>query len=208
MPQLAADLLLIGRNPLSGRLRHRSALEKGLRAALFVELILARRIGDSGNCPAALTTDPLDDKVLDAVLGAVARRPGVTWRRWYHHVAADRAILTKALVADGRWRRERDRLGRPVWRDTDQGATLATAHAVTQVAELRQAPLGQEQAVLAILSAMCGAISGRPRPRDLRGRLDALLAAVGPSTDAGRRDIDAALRGCAASVRHRTRLVG
>jgi hypothetical protein len=208
MPQLATDLLLIGRNPLSGRLRHRSALEKGLRAALFTELILARRIGDNGNCPAALTTDLLDDGVLDAVLTAVAGRPRVIWRRWYHHVAADRAVLTKALVADGRWRRERDRLGRAVWRDTDPGASLAAAHAVSQVAELRQAPAGQEQAVLAILSAMCGAISGRPRPRDLRGRLDTLLQAVGPATDPVRRDIEAALSGCAASVRHRTRLVG
>jgi hypothetical protein len=207
MAQLATDLLLIGRNPLSGRLRHRSALEKGLRAALFTELILSRRIGDSGNCPAALTTDPLDDDVLDAVRSAVARRPRVIWRRWYHHVAADRAVLTKALVADGRWRRERDRLGRAVWRDTDQGASLATAHAVSQVAELRQTPADPEQAVLAILSVMCGAISGRPRPRDLRGRLDTLLQIIGPTSDPVRRDVEAALSGCAASVRHRTRVV-
>jgi len=208
MAQLATDLLLIGRNPLSGRLRHRSAHEKGLRAALFTELILTRRIGDSANSPAALTTDPLDDSVLDAVLGAVTRRPRVVWRRWYHHVAADRAVLTKALIADGRWRRERDRLGRAVWRDTDQGASLAIAHAVSQVAELRQAPASPEQAVLAILSAMCGAIAGRPRPRDLRGRLDTLLEAVGPTSDPVRRDIQAALTGCGASVRRRTRLVG
>ena len=39
MPDLATDLLLIARNPLSGRLRHRGAVEKGLRAALFTELI-------------------------------------------------------------------------------------------------------------------------------------------------------------------------
>lgn len=94
-----------------------------------------------------------------------------------------------------------------MWRDTDQGASLATAHAVSQVAELRRTPADPEQAVLAILSVMCGAISGRPRPRDLRGRLDTLLQVVGPTSDPVRRDVEAALAGCAASVRHRTRVV-
>ena len=57
MPHLATDLLLLGRSPTTGRLRNRAALEKGLRAALFVELIEAGRIGDSANSPLALTAD-------------------------------------------------------------------------------------------------------------------------------------------------------
>jgi hypothetical protein len=116
-------------------------------------------------------------------------------------------VLTRALIADGRWTRERDPFGRTRFRDDDQNASLALAHAITSVAERRQDPANSDQATLALLATMCGAIVGRPRPRDLRGPLAALLDSIGPPSDPVRRDISAALNGCAAAIRHRTRIL-
>ena len=207
MPELATRLLLIGRNPVSGRLRNRAALEKALRAALFVELITSGRIGNLADTPQALTPEPVGDRVLDTVCATVAARPGVAWRRWYRHVAADRVVLAKALIEDGRWHASRDRIGRAIYRDTDPDSSLAQAHVVQQVAELRQQPVDRDQAVLALLAALSGAIVGRPRTRELRGRLAALVDGIGPPSDPLRRDIEAALTGCAAAIRHRSRVL-
>jgi hypothetical protein len=207
MPELATDLLLIARNPVNGRLRHRSALERGLRAALFTELIVAGLIVDDGGAPYATTRDRSGDHVLDTLHTAVTDRPGTIWRRWFHLVAADRTVLTKKLVEDGRWRRERDRFGRIRWRDTASDSTLALAHTITAVAAFRQPPADRNQAVLAILSTVCGSISGRPHPRELRHSLRPLLDAIGPTSDAMRRDLQANLAGCGLAIRHRTRFL-
>jgi hypothetical protein len=207
MPQLATDLLLISRNPATGRLRHRAALEKGLRAALFVELVLARLIVDEQGAPHAMSADPLDDRVLSSVLSTVARKPGVAWRRWFHLVSADRDVLIEALVADGRWLPARDLVGRRGWRDTAQDATLELTHTMLAVANDREPPADREQALLAILMTLCGSVTGRPRPRELRRRLAPLLDAVGPQSDPVRRDVVAVLTGCSTAVRRRRRVL-
>ena len=42
---------------------------------------------------------------------------------------------------------------------------------------------------------------------NLRGRGGALLDAIGPASDPRRRDLEAALTGCAAAIRHRNRIL-
>jgi hypothetical protein len=208
--RIASDLLLIARSPTTGRLRHRSSLEIGLRAALFADLAFQQRLVQSRSGPAVLTTGedpPSEDRVLDKVLTAVHEQPGVSWKRWYHHVGVDRAVLTKELVEQGRWVRERDRLGRVVHRDTDQDATLALVQAALQVAEFQAQPRDGRQAVLAVLTTMCGSVVGRPKPRALRQELKPLLDTAGISADPIRIAVEGALGGCGVAIRKRSRIL-
>jgi len=205
--RIATELLLIARSPANGRLRHRSALEKGLRAALFAELVFQGRLGDADGGPAVLDRSTSEDRILDIVLAAVDSRPRVAWRRWYHHVAADRIELSKQLVQSGRWTTGRDRFGRSTFIDADPAATLALTHTILQVGQLRQAPADERQAVLAVLTTVCGSVLERPKPRELRRSLAPLLEAIGAPSHASRHTVHAALAGCALSVRKRSRIL-
>jgi hypothetical protein len=207
VPQLATDLILIGRSAATGRFQHRPALEMALRAALFTELIFDDRLVSRAMVPVATDQEPLDDRVLNTLRNAVRDHSNVTWRRWYRHVAADREVLTKQLIESGRWVAEPGRFGRTVLRDTQQDATVVAGQRVARVARHAVEPDDRDEAVLAILATLCGALGGRPRPRELRRGLTPLLDVVGPVTDPVRRSLEPALRGCALAIRRRTRIL-
>jgi hypothetical protein len=206
--RIATELLLISRSPLSGRLRYRSALEKGLRAALFADLAFQERINRARFGPVVIDSTSTDDRILDAVLTTIGNRSDVPWRRWFHQVAADRVALTKELVQSGRWIAARDRFGRRKFIDVEPAKTLELVHFAQQVAELRQQPADARQAVLGILVTVCGSIAARPRPGELRHSLAPLADALGYTGDPMRLTVDAALRGCAKSIRRRSRILG
>jgi hypothetical protein len=207
VPKLATDLILVARSPASGRFRHRAAVDMALRAALFAELIFDDRLYSNDLAPAVTDQEPIEDHVLNTLRDAVRDHPGVTWRRWYRHVSADREVLTRDLIESGRWTSERDQTGRLHLRDTDQDASLASGFRLTEVAQARHAPADRDEAVLAVLLTMCGGLGGRPRPRDLRRALRPLLEAVGPVSDPVRRNLQPALGGCARAIRRRSRIM-
>jgi hypothetical protein len=205
--RIATELLLIARSPVTGRVRHRSALEKGLRAGLLADLALLERISRGLQGPEVVDSTSTRDRILNAVLATVGDRPDIAWRRWYHHVAVDRVAITKELVESGRWTKARDPLGRVKYVDTDPDATLLLVQNAVLVAELKQAPADAREAILAILTTMSGSITGRPRPRELRRTLRPLLDVIGYAADPIRLTVEAALAGCAASVRKRSRIL-
>jgi hypothetical protein len=166
----ATGLLLIARDPRSGRLRHPGALDIGLRAALFTDLALAGRLVDRHGAPFVESPAPSGDLVLDAVERAVWRRPDISWWRWFRHVRADRDVLLAELIDNGRWAP-----GPAGYLDRKPGAAAELAHAVHEVARLRVSPTDARQAMLAALSAMCGSVEGRARPRALRRELRPLV---------------------------------
>ncbi len=208
MPRIATDLLLLARNPGSGTLRHQVALERCIRSALFAELALAGALRSDGRSPAAAGLEPTGDPVLDAVRAAVDARPGVTWPRWFRHVADDREVLVRHLIEDGRWEAGVDVVRRHSYVDTEPEQTVDLTYATLRVAEQTVAPADAEQACLAILTVTCGAIVGRPRPREFRRNLLPLLDVVGTPGDPVRRTVQVALAAGAHAVRKRRRFLG
>ncbi len=207
-PQIASSLLLIARNPTSGTVRHPGALDRALRSALLAQLALAGAITDVGRAPTSARQEPTGDRILDAVLATIQARPGVLWPRWYRHVAADRAALSQQLVAQGRWARAGRHLGRHAYTDTDPEDTVQRGFEALQVAERTRPPIDGEQACLAILMVVSGALVGRPRPRELRGSLLPLLDVIGPPADPVRHTVQVALATGAQAVRKRRRVLG
>ncbi|MBV9594077.1 MAG: GPP34 family phosphoprotein [Actinobacteria bacterium] len=206
-PAVATDLLLLARNPAGGTLRHRVALERALRSALFVDLALAGALLDTGRAPAVAGFGPTGDRILDAVRATVDARPDVMWPRWYRHVSEDRVELTKELIRSGRWIEQRS-TGRVSYVDADTDATLRLGLSIERVAQRRMAPRDSHEAVLAILTVICGAISGPPRPREFRRELLPLLDTVGPLGDPTRRTVQVALATGAQAVKRRRRVFG
>ena len=200
----ATTLLLIARDPLTGRLRHPTVLDAGLRASLFADLILAGRIVSDGLGPVAADTPSSGDRILDAVHRAVVRRSGVGWSRWYRHVRIDRHALTAELVEQGRWQSEGSRL-RPRFSDSTPDVTLDEAQHTAAILDSRGLPRDSADAVLAVVAALCGALGGPPRPRALRGDLLHLLDAVGETTDPVRRAVQNALVGATVAMRRSRR---
>lgn len=182
--RLATELLLLGRDPATGRLRRPRRLDIGLRAALFTDLLLAQRMVDVGGAPAVTGPPDSGDRVLDAVARAVAGRPNVSWWRWFRHVRADRDVLIAELADAGRWLPRRSGMSR-AWDDVDDLAAQALRHDLERVVSAKVAPRDARQATLGAIVGMCGAIDGRPRPRALGGDLKALLDAVGQSGEPG-----------------------
>jgi len=182
--RLATELLLLARDPATGRLRRPRRLDIALRAALFTDLLLAQRLVDDRGSPAV--TGPADsgDRVLDAVVRAVARRPNVGWWRWFRHVRADRDVLVAELAEAGRWLPRRSGMSRG-WDDVDDLAAQALRHDVERVVSAKVTPQDAREASLAAIVGMCGAIDGRPRPRALGGELKPLLDAAGHSGEPG-----------------------
>lgn len=196
--RLATQLLRIARDPGSGRLRHPRALAIGLRSALFTDLVLTGRIGEATAGPVVIEPGAkADDRLLEAVLRTVERRPNVAWWRWYRHVQVDRRALTDELVVAGRWSSRRGSWGAPAYDDVDSDGALALTGTTLAVMESRTAPADARQAVLAVLATMCGSVVGRPHPRALRRELKALVDAAALSGEPGAQLLPHVLGGAA-----------
>lgn len=194
--RLATQLLRIARDPGSGRLRHSGPLAIGLRAALFSDLVLTGRVVDDGAAPAVGPMPASEDRILEAVARTVQNRAGVAWWRWFRHVRVDTRALVDELVADGRWTVVTRAVGRRTrFQDNDEGSVQELTLATLQVAELTKAPADSRQAVLAILTVMCGSISGRPRPRAVRRDLKPLLATASGTGERGAMALPAVING-------------
>jgi hypothetical protein len=174
--RIAVDLLRLARDPVSGRIRHRGSLDIALRAALFAELALDGKIVDEGNAPALTSAEPTGDRIFDAILRTVGARPKVTWRRWFHHVSADRAALCAELVDAGRW--ESMRGWRAAFSDAKPDEVQANVLELERVARFERAPRDPREAVLTLLAIACGALGRRPRPAAVRRELKLVFDAV------------------------------
>jgi hypothetical protein len=167
--RLATQLLRVARDPASGRLHNPGPLASGLRAALFTDLILTGRVREAGRGPYADEPADSGDRILDAVQRAVARRPDVAWWRWFRHVRVDRVALVDELVQAGRWTAHHGGRG-AAYEDRDADEALARAETLRRVVAGELAPADSRQAVLAMLTVMCGSIDQRPHPRSVRLR--------------------------------------
>jgi hypothetical protein len=167
--RLATQLLRLARDPGSGRLRHPGPLATGLRAALFTDLILTGRVSEADRGPHAQEPAESGDRILDAVQRAVAHRPDVPWWRWFRHVRADRVALVDELVQAGRWTPHHSGLG-AAYKDRDADEALERAETLRRVVTGDRAPADSRQAVLGVLTVMCGSIDQRPHPRAVRLR--------------------------------------
>lgn len=198
--RLATQLMLIARDPITGRLRRPRVLDMGLRAALLTDLVFAGRVTEQYRAPFVEHATESGDRILDAVERAVERRPSVGWWRWFRHVRADRTALVEELLADGRWTQVRDGLW-PSYRDEDPDPAFALAYATQQVVEKRALPADPRQAVLAALAVMCGSTGRRPRPRALRGELKPIMDVVASSGMTGAAIVPRVLAGAAKLIR-------
>ena len=116
--RLATELLLIARDPATGRLRRPRRLDIGLRAALFADLLLDQRIADAYGSPLSSTSP--NPATASWTRWPVPSRGGrkVAWWRWFRHVRADRDVLVAELVEAGRWTPRRSGM-RSAWDDAD-----------------------------------------------------------------------------------------
>lgn len=205
---IATDLLRIARDPYTGRLGRRSTLAVGLRAALFAQLALAGQVEDRDGRPAAVDAGPNAHRFLDQLREGVAGRPDVSWLRWYRHVHGDRIALVKELVDEGRWAPS----GRHRYEDEDADGALDLAREVTAVATFQLPPSTAHDAVLGMLSVICGTtavpdVVGRPparpapRPKAMRRELRPLLDVIGPIDDPVRLAVQNAVGASATVVR-------
>jgi Golgi phosphoprotein 3 (GPP34) len=193
--RLATQLLRVARDPGSGRLRHPGSLAIGLRAALFTDLVLLGRVGQDGPGPGVGPMPATEDRILEAVARTVERRPRVAWWRWYRHVRPDTEALVGELVAAGRWTERPGNRTRAAYDDADEAGLAELTHATMQVAESLTAPRDARQAILAILTVMCGSITGRPRPRALRRDLKPLLRTASTTGERGAQVLPAVVTG-------------
>jgi hypothetical protein len=178
--RIAVDLLRMARDPATGRIRHRSALDISLRAALFAELALNGKIVDEVNAPTLTSGELTGDRIFDAILRTVQERPTVTWRRWFRHVSADRAVLCAELVDAGRWEPTR---GWPAaFSDAKPEEAQAIAFEIQRVAKFERAPRDSREAVLTLLAISSGALGRRPRPAAVRRELKSVFEAVNHHT--------------------------
>lgn len=183
-PRLATQLLLIARDPHTGRLRKPRNLDIGLRAALLADLALQGRITEQARGPVLVVPGESGDRILDAVARTVQRRPDVHWWRWFRHVRDDRTALVGELLDSGRWVRRTGGL-RAAYDDADDTSSAALAYATMRVAEKQVQPADARQAFLASLTVMTGALTGRPRPRALKNDFLPLMEAAVRSEEPG-----------------------
>lgn len=195
----ATTLVRLARDPRSGRLRRGSALDIGLRGALFVDLVFAGHLVSDGRAPVAATTEPTGDRFLDILRDAVAARPGVAWPRWYRHVRTDRRAIVGELVADGRWRQESGRR-RPQYRDGDPAGIAELGRRLRAVGGNRVEPRDDTEAALAALCVICGALD-RPDPGAVRKELRPLIDTIALSDDEVRVAVRSALGGASLALR-------
>jgi Golgi phosphoprotein 3 (GPP34) len=174
--RIAVDLLRMARDPATGRIRHRNALDISLRAALLAELALNGKIVDEINAPVLTSGEPTGDRIFDAILRTVQERPNVTWRRWFRHVRVDREALCAELIEAGRW--EPSRSWHAAFSDTKPEEAQAIAFEIQRIARFERAPRDSREAVLTLLAIASGAVGRRPRPTAVRRELKSVFDAV------------------------------
>lgn len=172
--RLATDLLRLGLDPVTHRIRRPATLAIGLRAALFADLALAGAVGDDGRAPVPTGPAPAGERVLGALHRTVEQRPGVAWHRWYRHVAEDAVALAADLVAAGHWQDGAGRVRR-AYVETQPRAVLALGQRVQAVGRGNQPAGGVHEVLLGALVVITGVVEGRPQPR-LMPDLEAALA--------------------------------
>jgi len=198
----STNLLRLGRDPGTGRIRHGSALDIGLRAGLFADLALAGGVVSVNGAPRAVDIGPTGDRFADAVRAAVAARPGVAWPRWYRHVHTDRTAMINELLTQQRWTKRPGLLAR--YDDADQAGAIELGERAASVAAIRREPRDAREVALAILSVLCGTQGGLPRPRAMKDELRPLLDDVGDPDDPEdpvRRTVQHALFSAASTIR-------
>jgi hypothetical protein len=189
--QLALAVCRLSLNPVRGRLRHPHQVGIAVRAALFTDLAASGRLVGVHH-PQALGESDTGSPLADALHRAVAGRRPAAWRRWYSHVDADREAATAALIADGRWRSEGNRLV-----DRDPGTTVLEQQRVVELLAAKLAPDSLEQVLLVLLAGGHGAGAARPGPRRSRrlakSWLEPHLRSAGHGGDATVAAVNAAL---------------
>jgi hypothetical protein len=172
-------------DPAAGRFRHRGRTGIGIRAALFVELVLDGRL-TGAQCPQAVGSGTTGDRLSDSLHRAVASRRPVRWKRWYGHVHADLAAAAEELQRLGTWHRDSG-TGRLIDTRADLAATQARrvgellgistqARQTVQPGGMPVLPdLGLDEAALVLLGVGGGVSGSRPRPRAALAELDLLL---------------------------------
>src|SRR6266496_638226 len=65
--RMATDLLRLARDPITGRIKHRTGVDVCLRAALFADLALRGQIINRRGSPAVALPELTGDRMLDAV---------------------------------------------------------------------------------------------------------------------------------------------
>jgi Golgi phosphoprotein 3 (GPP34) len=198
----ATTLILIARDPVTGQLRNRALLDAGLRATLLADLILSGRLVSDGLAPFVNEAPPSGDRILDGLRDGIARREGVSWPRWYTHARVDRDALTRELVDSGRWRAG-GKGRRLAFLDTASGATLEIAEHIRAVLAGYGQVRDAQDAVLAVVAGMCGALGDRPRYRAFRRELRPLLDAIADIEQ--RRMVNNSLVGASIAMRRRRR---
>jgi hypothetical protein len=205
---IAAELLVLAVDPETGRLRNRRALTIGVRGALLAELALdgclVAGTGGRHGVPRITDADPPADRILATLRTAVRDHPGIAWRRWFTHVSADREAVAGVLVEQGVLEPTGSRLlSGTTYRHCDPGTALALVGRTFDVTEGRRPPDSAEEAIRAVLATVCGALSGRPRPRHGQADLPALLEVLGPPEFETRRSVETCLTPTAAAVRRK-----
>jgi hypothetical protein len=197
--RLATRLLLISRDAASGRLRNPKALDVGLRAGLFVDLLRGGFLISDEGAPAVADTAPTGDRLLDAVRDAVGRRPRVSWRRWYRHVHVDQVACVGELLESGRWVGNPGPLVR--YTDTESDAALVAWQHTIEVLDLHRQPDDGPDAALAILASLSGATGGlRRSARAIDRELASLMTMLDPDPQIAL-DLRNCLRAAARSTR-------
>src|SRR6266581_3712607 len=68
--RMATDLLRLARDPITGRIKHRTGVDVCLRAALFADLALRGQIINRRGSPAVALPELTGDRMLAAMCGA------------------------------------------------------------------------------------------------------------------------------------------
>ncbi len=200
----SSTLARLARDPRTGRLRHGAALDLGLRAGLFADLVLGGYLVTHQRAPLPTPALATGNRFLDQLRDAVDERPNVGWVRWYRYVHTDRAAIVNDLVASEQWERAGGRW-RPSYRDTDAAAMGDLQRHLLGVAEGRREPVDGYEVALAIIGTMSGAVGNRPRPRALRRELLPLLDHIGVPEDPIRRSLQANLVAASTMIRRARR---
>ena len=212
-PLLAEDLLRVvltaggGALPRRGLRQGRGSarrLDVVLRAALFCDLAQSGVV--TGVVAPAVGAGVATDRILSAVAGAVARRPGVSWARWFTHSSDDRSVLVDRLVDSGRW----TAIGGPRFAETAPAEAERLLARTYTVAELVSAPADARETALGYLFALTGPAMTPDRVLGWDARLAALDGMAATEGTAGGPTVRAVLAAAHAAAwpgwrRHRAR---
>jgi hypothetical protein len=189
-PLLAEDLLRVALQANEGALPRRGLrqrrgsarrLDVVLRAALFCDL--AQRGAITGVVAPAVDRTVAgetvaSDRILNAVAGAVARRPDVPWARWFTHLNDDRAVLVDRLVGTGKW----TAAGGVRYVETVPAEAERLLARTYTVSELVSAPADARETALGYLFALTGPAMTAERLLGWDVRLTAVMGTPGGTT--------------------------